>query len=89
VEISYLADAVLALRYFETNGAVRRAAAVIKRRCGAHEFAIRDMEILRGGVRIGGALVGIRDILSGHPEFVGTPPAREAPADRAGGRPPA
>ena len=73
VEISYLADTVLVLRYFETGGAVHRAAAVIKRRCGQHEFTTRDMTIGRGGVRFGQPLSSLRGLLSGQAVFTGSP----------------
>jgi len=73
VEISYLADTVLVLRYFETGGAVHRAAAVVKRRCGQHEFTTRDMTIGRGGVRFGQPLSSLRGLLSGQAVFTGSP----------------
>ncbi|HEX4885258.1 MAG TPA: ATPase domain-containing protein [Casimicrobiaceae bacterium] len=73
VEVSYLADTVLALRYFEADGAVRRAASVVKRRCGGHEFTIRDMEIAPGGVRFGHPLSEFRGVLTGQPEYTGAP----------------
>src|SRR5690606_19839183 len=45
VDVTYLADTVILLRYFEANGALRRAISVIKKRTGAHEDTIREFRI--------------------------------------------
>jgi circadian clock protein KaiC len=71
VEISYLADSVLQLRYFEAMGAVRRAASVVKRRCGRHEVTIREMEIAPGAIRFGEALSEFQGVLTGQPQYTG------------------
>ncbi|MGV3486667.1 MAG: ATPase domain-containing protein [Planctomycetaceae bacterium] len=71
VDVSYLADAAIVLRYFENHGAVRRAASVMKRRCGPHEVHIREMTISEGGAQIGDVLTHFRGVLSGQPDFVG------------------
>lgn len=73
VDISYLADAAILLRYFESAGAVRRAASVVKRRCGPHEVHIREMTISKGGVTFGEVLTEFSGVLSGQPEYVGRP----------------
>ena len=44
LDISYLADTVLLLRYFEAFGAVRRAISVVKKRTGPHEVLVRELE---------------------------------------------
>lgn len=45
LDVSYLADTVLLLRFFEATGEVRRALSVMKKRTGAHEAAIRELSI--------------------------------------------
>src|SRR5687767_8566452 len=50
IDASYLADTVIALRYFEARGALRRAISVVKKRSGAHEDTLREMRLGRGGV---------------------------------------
>jgi circadian clock protein KaiC len=55
VDVSYLADTVVMLRYFEAEGAVRRAVSVIKKRAGAHEATIRELAITSEGLRVGPA----------------------------------
>lgn len=66
VDLSYLADTVLLLRYFEVGGEVRQALAVIKKRSGRHERRIRELVIEEGkGIRVGAPLSGFQGILSG------------------------
>ena len=71
VDASYLADAVILLRYFETRGEVRQAISVVKKRGGAHERTIREFQIDIGGVRVGGTLRDFRGILTGVPVYEG------------------
>jgi circadian clock protein KaiC len=72
VDVSYLADTVLSLRYFEAFGRVRRAISVVKKRTGAHEVAVREMRIDAGGITIGEPLTNFHGVLTGHPQFTGT-----------------
>jgi len=67
VDVTYLADTLVLLRYFEAEGRVRRALSVLKKRLGSHEDAIREYAIERGGLRVGGPLSGVRGVLSGVP----------------------
>ncbi len=67
LDISYLADVVLLLRHFETEGRLRRAVSVIKKRSGAHESTIRELELTKKGITVGEPLVGFRNVLSGTP----------------------
>ena len=53
VDVSYLADTVVLLRYFEAEGAVRKAISVVKKRTGAHEHTIRELTLDHGGVHVG------------------------------------
>ena len=64
-DVSYLADNVLLMRYFEAQGTVRRAFSVIKKRSGAHETAIRELRLSSSGVHIGEPLTQYRGLLSG------------------------
>jgi circadian clock protein KaiC len=70
-ELTYLADLVIYLRYFETGGRVRKAISVIKNRLSAHETSIREFEITDKGLEIGPPLRQFEGILSGIPRFVG------------------
>ena len=71
VDVSYLADTVVLLRYFEVEGEVRKAISVVKRRSGAHESSIRELAMDRGGIRVGPTLKGFQGILSGTPLYTG------------------
>jgi circadian clock protein KaiC len=75
VDVSYLADAALLIRYFEAGGAVRRAISVVKRRSGPHEVLIREMEIASPGLKLGQALTQFRGVLTGQPDWAGPPEA--------------
>ncbi|WP_027684431.1 ATPase domain-containing protein [Rhizobium leguminosarum] len=72
VDVTYLADTVILLRYFEAAGKVRRAVSVIKKRTGFHEDTIREYRIDGSGLRFGDPLVGFQGVLRGVPEFVTT-----------------
>ncbi len=72
VDVTYLADTVILLRYFEAVGRVRRAVSVIKKRTGHHEDTIREYRIDADGLTIGEPVVGFQGVLRGVPEFVAT-----------------
>jgi circadian clock protein KaiC len=67
VDASYLADAVLLLRYFEAGGEVRQAISMLKKRGGAHERTIRDFSMDATGLHVGPPLRQFRGILTGVP----------------------
>jgi circadian clock protein KaiC len=69
VDVSYLADTVLLLRYFEANGSLHRAISVVKKRTGAHERTIRELNISSEGIKVGKPLTGFRGVLTGVPFF--------------------
>jgi circadian clock protein KaiC len=71
IDISYLSDTVLLIRYFEAFGRVRRAISVVKKRIGRHESAVREMRIDAGGITIGEPLTKFHGVLSGAPQFTG------------------
>ena len=70
VDVTYLADTVLLLRYFEALGRVRRAMSVIKKRTGPHEDTIREYRIGATGIALGEPLMGFQGVLRGVPELV-------------------
>ncbi|WP_434557306.1 ATPase domain-containing protein [Pseudomonas sp. Z4-20] len=71
VDITYLADTVILLRYFEALGKVRRAVSVIKKRTGAHESTIREYRISTQGMTIGQPLEAFQGVLRGVPTYMG------------------
>ncbi len=71
MDVSYLADNVLLLRYFEAQGEVRQALSVVKRRKGPHERSIREMQIKDGKISIGDPLKNFTGVLTGTPEYIG------------------
>ena len=71
VDVTYLADTVILLRYFEAQGTVRRAMSIIKKRTGMHESTIREFRIDDRGLTIGEPLDNFQGILRGVPTYVG------------------
>ncbi len=72
VDASYLADAVLLLRYFESRGEVRQAISVVKKRGGVHERTIREFGLREGRIRLGETLGHFRGVLTGVPIYEGS-----------------
>jgi circadian clock protein KaiC len=72
VDVSYLADTLLLLRYFEAAGAVRKAISVVKKRTGAHEQTIRELRLSSKGIEIGKPLEEFQGVLTGIPTYTGT-----------------
>jgi circadian clock protein KaiC len=68
VDASYLADAVVLMRYFEAEGEVRQAISVVKMRGGEHERSIREFSMRNGTVSVGEPLRSYRGVLTGVPE---------------------
>ena len=71
VDASYLADAVILMRYFEAYGTVRQAISVMKKRGGNHERTIREFSLESGGIRVGEPLSEFRGVLTGVPLYDG------------------
>jgi circadian clock protein KaiC len=71
VDVSYLADTVILMRYYEAGGSVHKAISIIKKRSGAHETTIREFRMTPEGVRIGPPLAAFEGVLTGVPRFVG------------------
>lgn len=72
VDVTYLADTVVLLRYFEARGRVRRAISVVKKRTGHHEDTIREFMIGPSGITLGEPLVAFQGVLRGVPMLVGS-----------------
>lgn len=73
IDISYLADTLILLRYFEADGRIRKAISVLKRRSGAHEESIRELSMGPGGIIVGRSLTQFHGVLTGTPHYVGAP----------------
>jgi circadian clock protein KaiC len=71
VEVSYLADTVLLMRYFEVSGTVRQAISVVKKRSSDHERTIRECRVQKGGLFVGEPLRDFQGVLTGVPHYVG------------------
>ena len=71
LDMSYLSDAVLMLRYFEMDGTVRRALSVVKKRSGDHEHTIREFRLTADGISVGPPLTTFSGIFSGTPRYTG------------------
>jgi circadian clock protein KaiC len=72
LDLSYLADTVMLLRYFEVTGAVRKAISVVKTRTTPHERTIREFRLTAEGLQLGGPLRGFSGVLTGTPGWSGT-----------------
>jgi RecA-superfamily ATPases implicated in signal transduction len=70
-DVSYLADTVILMRYFEVNGSVRQAISVVKKRSGDHERTIRECQVAKGGLSVGDPLRDFQGVLSGIPTYIG------------------
>jgi circadian clock protein KaiC len=82
IDISYLADTVVLLRFFEAQGRVRKAVSALKKRTGRHEDAIREYEVTGRGLRVGPPLRDFRGVLTGVPDYdPALPDLREDPVD--------
>jgi len=71
LDVSYLADTVVLLRFFESAGDVRRAISVMKKRSGPHETAIREFQLGPDRLRVGAALKEFQGVLTGVPQYIG------------------
>jgi circadian clock protein KaiC len=80
IDVTYLADTVILLRYFEAFGRVRRAISVVKKRTGGHEDTIRELHINGHGLMLGEPLDAFQGVLRGVPTYVGqSAPLMESP----------
>jgi circadian clock protein KaiC len=72
VDVSYLADTVILIRYFEVSGTVRQAISVVKKRSGDHERTIRECKVQKGGLFVGAPLHEFQGVLTGVPHYTGS-----------------
>ncbi|MGJ0509052.1 MAG: hypothetical protein ACR652_18415 [Methylocystis sp.] len=78
IDLSFLADNVLLLRYFETEGTIRKALSMVKKRSGRHEHTIREFIVQSGGVQVGAPLSNFTGVLTGTPVYQGAAKSMEA-----------
>ena len=78
VDLSYLADTTVLLRFFESNGRLRRAITVIKSRTANHALTIHELQLANDGIRIGAPLEGFEGVLTGLPSYHGSTPMMAA-----------
>jgi circadian clock protein KaiC len=71
VDLSYLSDNMLLFRFFEAEGEIRSALAVVKSRTSAHERTIRELRLSADGFEVGQALTDFEGILGGLPAYRG------------------
>jgi circadian clock protein KaiC len=71
IDVSYLADTVVLLRFFESAGVVRRAVSVMKKRSGPHEQTIREFQLGPDRLHVGAALSDFQGVLTGVPHYIG------------------
>jgi len=71
VDVTYLADTVILLRYFEALGRVRRAISIVKKRTSGHEDTIREYRIDSHGITVGEPLHEFQGVLRGVPTYLG------------------
>ncbi len=72
VDLTYLADTVVLMRYFEARGEVKQAISIIKKRNGDHERTIREISVGIQGIVLGEPLRDLQGVLSGVPSFMHT-----------------
>jgi circadian clock protein KaiC len=70
--VSYLCDNLIFLRYLEIDGELRKAVGVLKKRVGDFAKMLRELAITGSGIRVGAPLTGLRGLLTGTPEWVGS-----------------
>ncbi|MGQ9368418.1 ATPase domain-containing protein [Azospirillum sp. ST 5-10] len=73
VDLSFMSDAVVLLRFFEAEGEVRKAISVVKKRTGVHELAIREFRLFPEGMQVGPRLLEFQGVLTGVPTYKGSP----------------
>lgn len=70
-DLTYLADTVVLMRYFEFQGAIKKSISVVKKRSGGHENSIREFSIQDDRLVVGNPLRDFQGILRGIPNFLG------------------
>ena len=75
IDVSYLADTVFLMRFFEARGALRKAVSVVKKRSGFHEDTIRELRMTGDGIVVGEPLLDFQGVMSGVPLYVDSEPS--------------
>lgn len=70
IDVSYLADSIILMRYFEAMGEIRKAISIFKKRSGPHEPTIRELQLHPGGISVGRPLRDFQGVLTGVPTYV-------------------
>ena len=78
LDLSYISDTVLLLRFFEAHGQIRKAISVMKKRVGSHQSSIRELRLSDKGVQVGEPLAEFQDIMTGVPAYSGPQPLLKA-----------
>ena len=68
IDVSYLADTAVLLRYFESDGEIRQVISILKQRVGRHERTLREFRVEDTGIVVGEPLRNFRGILTGVPD---------------------
>ena len=71
IDLSFLSDSVVLLRFFEARGELRKAVSVIKKRTGLHKLAIHEYQLGASGLRVGPPLLELQGVLTGVPTYIG------------------
>jgi circadian clock protein KaiC len=71
IDLSYISDTVLFLRFFEAGGEIRKAISVVKKRVGSHQASIREFRLSDKGLQVGEPLTGFEGIMTGVPNYTG------------------
>ncbi len=81
VDVTYLSDTVLLLRFFEAHGRMLRALSIIKKRTGSHENTIREFRITGSGIHLGAPLTDFQGVMRGVPIYTGTSTPHSIPQE--------
>jgi circadian clock protein KaiC len=71
LDVSYLADTLILMRFFEAEGSVRKAISIVKKRTSDHEHTIREYQITPRGPRVGAPLTTFHGVMTGVPQYLG------------------
>jgi circadian clock protein KaiC len=86
VDLSYLSDATVLLRFFEANGRLRRAVTVTKSRTNDHAQSIHELRLGKTGIEVGDSLEGFEGVLTGLPTYRGSTPMLSSQDDNLDAR---
>jgi circadian clock protein KaiC len=81
LDLSYISDTVLLLRFFEAHGEIRKAISVMKKRVGSHQSSIRELRLSEKGLQVGEPLTEFQGIMTGVPTYAGPRPMLKARND--------